>query len=97
MTIKINLSDKLVLTSDKNQFILNQRSIASEGKTDKEGNVIHRAGDEILSPFACYGDLGSCLRRVPQQAIMQSDAESLDYMIAELKKYELLIKQAIGD
>jgi hypothetical protein len=97
MPIKINLSDKLVLTSDKRQFILNQRSIAEEGKTDKDGNVMHRAGDEILSPFAFYSDLASCLNCVPNRVIMQSNAKTIGEVLDEVKNVRDLIRKAMED
>ena len=92
----IKLSDKLVLTSDKHQFILNQVKIATKDKTDKDGNIVHREGDTLLFPFAFYTSLKHVLASVPDRVLMQSDATTLSGLVDEYRNvYEKLLD--IGD
>ena len=87
MSIKIDLNDKWVLTSDDKQFILNRRSWAQEDKYDKEGKLIVRAGDEQLSPCAFWGDVRSLLAALPSRVVMStSDANTLEQLANDYRR-----------
>lgn len=95
MGIRIQLTDDLVLTSDSNQFILNERRIADKDIYTKKGQeqvLQYAQGDEMLKPFAYYGDLRSCLLRVPERALMRSDAKTLKDMFELFSQYHMMLE-----
>lgn len=81
MTIKIRLSNKLLLTNDKRQFILKEIKIAKETKRDDNDEIIYRKGDELYFPIAFYPNLYSALKQIPDRVIMQSSITKLDKTI----------------
>lgn len=81
MTIKIRLSNKLLLTNDKRQFILKEIKIAKETKRDDNDEIIYRKGDELYFPIAFYPNLHSALKQIPDRVIMQSSITKLDKII----------------
>lgn len=81
MTIKIRLSNKLLLTNDKRQFILKEVKIAKETKRDDNDEIIYRKGDELYFPIAFYPNLHSALKQIPDRVIMQSSITKLDKTI----------------
>lgn len=81
MTIKIRLSNKLLLTNDKRQFILKEVKIAKETKRDDNDEIIYRKGDELYFPIAFYPNLYSALKQIPDRVIMQSSITKLDKTI----------------
>lgn len=81
MAIKIRLSNKLLLTNDKRQFILKEVKIAKETKRDDNDEIIYRKGDELYFPIAFYPNLHSALKQIPDRVIMQSSITKLDKTI----------------
>ena len=93
--VKIRLSKKLMLTSDsKYQFVLNKIKKAKETKRDKDNKIICRKGDELLFPFAYYGNLESVLKEIPSKVAMQSNVKSLSDLI---KIYQLTVESLLDN
>lgn len=93
MGIRIKLSKKYMLTSDKKQFILNKIKIAKETKKNNDGEIIVRKGDEILFPFGFYPTLESALKQIPDRIVMDSNATS--FLLLK-KKYQKTIDRILS-
>ena len=77
MPISIRLSKRLLLTSDKRQFILKEVKKAKETKRNTDGEILYRKGDELYYPIAFYPDIKTCLKMIPDRVLMRSNVRTL--------------------
>lgn len=77
MSIRIEVGDKWVITSDQYQFILNEKKVAKSGK---------KAGEEWLDTIGYYPKIEQLISGLVHHHIQQSAITSLEAMAAEIQR-----------
>ncbi|HAU3361084.1 TPA: hypothetical protein JDL67_003804 [Salmonella enterica subsp. salamae] len=77
MSIRIEIGDKWIITSDKYQFILNERKVAQSGK---------KAGEEWIDTIGYYPKINQLISGLIHHHIQQSSITTLDAMAAEIER-----------
>ncbi|MGK4352092.1 DUF5405 family protein [Enterobacter sichuanensis] len=77
MSIRIEIGDKWVITSDKYQFILNEKKVAKSGKN---------AGEEWLDTIGYYPKINQLISGLLHHHIHSSDIASIEAMAAEIER-----------
>ncbi|RSV92453.1 DUF5405 family protein [Klebsiella aerogenes] len=77
MSIRIEVGDKWVITSDQYQFILNEKKVAQSGK---------KAGEEWLDTIGYYPKINQLISGLIYHHIQQSSITALDAMAAEIER-----------
>lgn len=80
MSINIVIGDKWVVTSDKFQFILNEKKIVKSGKN---------AGEECLDTIGYYPKISQLISGLIHHHIQQSTVTTLEEMAAEIERLGL--------
>ncbi|EGZ4375697.1 hypothetical protein AA129_002401 [Salmonella enterica subsp. enterica serovar Lexington] len=90
MSIRIEIDDKWVITSDQYQFILNEKKVVKSGKN---------AGEEWLDTIGYYPKINQLISVLIHHHIQQSSITTLDAMAAEIERigetYASSIKAAV--
>lgn len=86
MSIRIEIGDKWVITSDQYQFILNEKKVVKSGK---------KAGEEWLDTIGYYPKLNQLISGLVHHHIQGSDISSLHVMAAEIELVGRLCSEAI--
>lgn len=87
MSIRIEIGDKLVITSDKYQFILNEKKVVKTG---------NKAGEEWLDTIGYYPKINQLISGLIHHHIQQSAITSIDEMAAEIKRIGELCADAFN-
>lgn len=77
MSIRIEISDKWVITSDQYQFILSEKKVAKIGR---------KAGEEWLDTIGYYPKIDQLISGLIHHHIQQSSITSLAEMAAEIER-----------
>lgn len=88
MSIRIEVSDKWVITSDQFQFILNEKKVIKSGKN---------AGEEWLDTVGYYPKINQLISGLIHHHIQHSAITSLDAMAAEIERVGLLCSKALNE
>jgi len=81
MSIRIEIGDKWVITSDRYQFILNEKKVVKSGK-----NV----GDECLGVIGFYPKINQLISGLIHHHIQTSEIKTIENMAAEIERLGLL-------
>lgn len=87
MSIRIEVGDKWVITSDQFQFILNEKKVIKSGKN---------AGEEWLDTIGYYPKINQLISGLIHHHIQHSEIKSLETMAAEIERLGLLCTSAFG-
>ncbi|EAA3011792.1 DUF5405 family protein [Salmonella enterica] len=77
MSIRIEIDDKWVITSDQYQFILNEKKVVKSGKN---------AGEEWLDTIGYCPKINQLISGLIHHHIQQSSITTLDAMAAEIER-----------
>lgn len=86
MSIRIEICDKWVITSDQFQFILNEKKVVKSGK---------KAGEEWLDTIGYYPKINQLISGLIHHHIHSSDIAAIDAMAAEIERVGKLCIAAI--
>lgn len=75
--MKIEIDNKWVITSDKYQFILQEKGIAKSGKNE---------GEEVLKSATFHSQMDSLIRSLIMKEVRAADVESLQEMDAKIDR-----------
>lgn len=91
MNIKIG---RFEIESDKQQFTLyeNRKKGVFPGKPEN----IPDEGEKVREVVGYYSTLESCLKSIPNKAMLRSDASSVAKIVEEINEYRKLIKQHLS-
>lgn len=87
MSVRIEIGDKLVITSDQYQFILNEKKVVKTG---------NKAGEEWLDTIGYYPKINQLISGLIHHHIQQSAITSIDEMAAEIKRIGELCADAFN-
>jgi hypothetical protein len=82
--MNIQITPKVVLTSDNDNFILNKRTVVQKGKTK---------GEVKLMPFAYCGTLAHAAKVLLEKNLKWSEAESFKELEAEHEAFKKLVAE----
>lgn len=85
MSIRIEIGDKWVITSDQFQFILNQKKVVKAGKN---------AGEEWLNTVGYYPMINQLITGLLHQHIQTRTINSLSEMAEEIKNISFICEEA---
>lgn len=77
MSIRIEIGDKWVITSDQYQFILNEKKVVKTG---------NKAGEEWLDTIGYYTKINQLISGLIHHHIQHSSITALDAMAAEIER-----------
>ncbi|EFI6528027.1 DUF5405 family protein [Escherichia coli] len=86
MSIRIEVGDKWVITSDQYQFILNEKKVAQSGK---------KAGEEWLDTIGYYPKINQLISGLIHHHIQTATINSLVEMAAEIERVGNLCTAAV--
>lgn len=86
MSIRIEVSDKWVITSDQYQFILNEKKVVKSGK---------KAGEEWLDTIGYYPKINQLISGLIHHHIQTATINSLVEMAAEIERIGNLCTAAV--
>ncbi|MBU9829829.1 DUF5405 family protein [Rahnella sp. FC061912-K] len=75
--MKIEIDNKWVITSDKYQFILQEKGIAKSGKNE---------GEEVLKNATFHTQMGSLIRSLIMKEVREADIASLQEMDSKIDR-----------
>lgn len=85
MSIRIEVGDKWVITSDQFQFILNEKKIAQSGK---------KAGEEWLDIIGYYLKINQLISGLAHHYIHNSELQTLNDIASEIEALAMLCESA---
>lgn len=88
MSLRIEIGDKWVITSDQYQFILNEKKVVKSGK---------KAGEEWLDTIGYYPKINQLVSGLIHHHIHCSDIAAIDAMAAEIERVGKLCIAAIEE
>lgn len=86
MSLRIEIGDKWVITSDQYQFILNEKKVAQSGK---------KAGEEWLDTIGYYPKINQLISGLIHHHIQTATINSLVEMAAEIERVSNLCTAAV--
>lgn len=86
MSIRIEVSDKWVITSDQYQFILNEKKVVKSGK---------KAGEEWIDTIGYYQKINQLISGLIHHHIQTATINSLVEMAAEIERVGNLCTAAV--
>ncbi|EPM0355646.1 TPA: hypothetical protein MHL43_06775 [Klebsiella pneumoniae] len=86
MSIRIEIGDKWVITSDQYQFILNEKKVVKSGK---------KAGEEWLDTIGYYPKVNQLISGLIHHHIQTATINSLVEMAAEIERVGNLCTAAV--
>lgn len=86
MSIRIEVSDKWVITSDQYQFILNEKKVVKSGK---------KAGEEWIDTIGYYPKINQLISGLIHHHIQTATINSLVEMAAEIERVGNLCTAAV--
>ncbi|MFJ3458509.1 DUF5405 family protein [Scandinavium goeteborgense] len=87
MSIRIEVGDKWVITSDQYQFILNERKVAKSGK---------KAGEEWLDTIGYYPKISQLIFGLAHHHIQNSEIQSIKCIADEIERLSLICEESFG-
>ncbi len=87
MSIRIEIGDKWIITSDQYQFILNEKKVVKSGK---------KAGEEWLDTIGYYPKVNQLISGLIHHHIQISEINSLKGMADEIERIGHLCISAFG-
>lgn len=87
MSIRIEVGDKWVITSDQYQFILNEKKVVKTGT---------KAGEEWLDTIGYYPKINQLISGLIHHHIHNSAITSIESMVAEIERIGELCSDAFG-
>ncbi|HFI1145409.1 TPA: DUF5405 family protein [Enterobacter hormaechei] len=88
MSIHIEIGDNWVITSDKFQFILNEKKVVKSGKN---------AGELCLCTIGYYPKINQLISGLIHHHIQHSAIISLEAMAAEIERVGMLCSKALNE
>ena len=85
MSIRIEIGDKWIITSDQYQFILNEKKVVKSGK---------KAGEEWLDTIGYYPKINQLISGLVHHQIQTAPINSLTEMAAEIEKLSFICEHA---
>ncbi|EKE8278424.1 DUF5405 family protein [Salmonella enterica] len=85
MSIRIEIGDKWVITSDQYQFILNEKKVVKSGK---------KAGEEWLETIGYYPKINQLISGLVHHHIQAATINSLSAMAAGIEKLSFICENA---
>ncbi|WP_336241105.1 DUF5405 family protein [Enterobacter hormaechei] len=85
MSIRIEIADKWVITSDQFQFILNEKKVIKSGKN---------AGEEWLDTIGYYPKINQLITGLVHHQIQTTSINSLSEMAEEIEKLSVICENA---
>ncbi|ECD9318943.1 hypothetical protein FX348_18420 [Salmonella enterica] len=85
MSIRIEIGDKWVITSDQYQFILNEKKVVKSGK---------KAGEEWLDTIGYYPKINQLISGLVHHQIQTAPLNSLTEVAAEIEKLSFICEDA---
>ncbi|MDN4966027.1 DUF5405 family protein [Enterobacter hormaechei] len=85
MSIRIEIADKWVITSDQFQFILNEKKVIKSGKN---------AGEEWLDTIGYYPKINQLITGLVHHQIQTTPINSLSEMAEEIEKLSFICEHA---
>ncbi|HAK8512588.1 TPA: hypothetical protein H2W85_004200 [Salmonella enterica] len=86
MSLRIEIGDKWVITSDQYQFILNEKKVVKSGK---------KAGEEWLDTIGYYPKINQLISGLIHHHIQTATINSLVEMAAEIERVGNLCTAAV--
>ncbi|UVW53426.1 DUF5405 family protein [Klebsiella variicola] len=86
MSLRIEIGDKWVVTSDQYQFILNEKKVVKSG---------HKAGEEWLDTIGYYPKINQLISGLIHHHIQTTAITSLVEMAAEIERVGNLCTAAV--
>ncbi|EDC5935596.1 DUF5405 family protein [Salmonella enterica subsp. enterica serovar Kiambu] len=84
MSIRIEVDDKWVITSDQYQFILNEKKVVKSGK---------KAGEEWLDTIGYYPKINQLISGLVHHQIQTATINSLSEMAAQIEKLSFICEE----
>ena len=81
MSLRLEVGDKWVITSDQYQFILNERKVVKSGK---------KAGEEWLDPIGYYPKINQLISGLIHHHIQSSEIQCVKEMANEIERIGML-------
>ncbi|USR60647.1 DUF5405 family protein [Lelliottia amnigena] len=88
MSIRIEIGDKWVITSDQYQFILNEKKVVKSGK---------KSGEEMLATIGYYPKINQLISGLIHHHIQISEIDSLKEMAKEIESIGQLCASAFKE
>lgn len=85
MSIRIEIGDKWVITSDQYQFILNEKKVIKSGK---------KSGEEWLDTIGYYPKIEQLISGLVHHHIQTATINSLSEMATEIEKLSFICENA---
>lgn len=85
MSIRIEIGDKWVITSDQFQFILNEKKVVKAGK---------KAGEEWLATIGYYPKINQLISGLAHHYIHNSELQTLKDISSEIERLGMLCESA---
>ncbi|CCR03423.1 hypothetical protein R273_20555 [Salmonella enterica] len=85
MSIRIEIGDKWVITSDQYQFILNEKKVVKSGK---------KAGEEWLDTVGYYPKINQLISGLIHHQIQTATVNTLAEMAEEIEKLSFFCEDA---
>lgn len=85
MSIRIEIGDKWIITSDKYQFILNEKKVVTSGT---------KAGEEWLDTIGYYQKINQLISGLVHHQIQTATINSLTEMVAEIERLSFICEEA---
>ncbi|EMT4887628.1 TPA: DUF5405 family protein [Klebsiella pneumoniae] len=85
MSIRIEVGDKWIITSDQYQFILNEKKVVKSGK-----NV----GEEWLDTIGYYPKINQLISGLAHHYIQNSELQTLNDIASEIETLGMLCESA---
>ena len=85
MSIRIEIDDKWVITSDQYQFILNEKKVVKSG---------NKAGEKWLDTIGYYPKINQLISGLVHHQIQTATINSLTEMATEIEKLSFICEDA---
>ncbi|EAM8602204.1 hypothetical protein AKM92_04885 [Salmonella enterica] len=85
MSIRIEVGDKWVITSDQYQFILNEKKVVKSGKN---------TGEEWLDTIGYYPKINQLISGLAHHYIHNSELQTLNDIASEIERLGVLCESA---
>lgn len=84
MSIRIEIGDKWIITSDQYQFILNEKKVVKSGK---------KAGEEWLDTIGYYPKINQLISGLVHHQIQTATINSLSEMAVQIEKLSFICEE----
>lgn len=85
MSIRIEIGDKWIITSDRYQFILNEKKVVKSGK---------KTGEEWLDVIGYYPKINQLISGLAHHYIHNSEIQTLNDIASKIERLGMLCESA---